>query len=40
MGPVIVANFPPMIWFLITGISMIWTRDLSSVPKTPRERGV
>jgi hypothetical protein len=40
VGWVPYANFPPMIWFLIAGISMIRSRDLSSVPKIPPARGL
>ena len=26
-GPAIVANFPPLLWFLVTGILLIWKRQ-------------
>jgi hypothetical protein len=35
-GPAIIANFPPLIWFLVVGIVMLRKREL---PTVSREHG-
>ncbi len=34
-GPAIIANFPPLIWFLVVGIVMVRKRELPAVRREP-----